>query len=308
MDKLKTWWEKKLLVSPRMQFYTFKIIGQVRSIGAFVVNRHFRPKSDLDFVFIVGSGRSGNTLLRKLLMERSSIYIPPESYVIPSAVKGVLAGGGLSWNDEVDLFLARFEYYPEFETFGIDSLRKFAIGAKSWPKNERSIGLLLSRLYFWIASKKGLDVLAVGDKTPLNTMNLGLLDRILPKAKYIYIERDGVDVAVSYVKAGIYENIVDAATRWKDSKCAWRAFRKNLAIERYCEVRYESLVTEPERVLEEIIGCLALPRRNENENVTRVLGDIVMTPHLTKVLSPVNTHSIGAGRKWLSESDAMLVA
>jgi hypothetical protein len=34
------------------------------------------------FLFIAGAGRSGNTLLRRMMMERLSIYMPPETYVL----------------------------------------------------------------------------------------------------------------------------------------------------------------------------------------------------------------------------------
>jgi len=46
-------------------------------------------KSNLSCVpfFIIGSGRSGNTLLRSILSGSSDISIPPESYRLPFAIK-----------------------------------------------------------------------------------------------------------------------------------------------------------------------------------------------------------------------------
>lgn len=304
---MRSWWDKRLTVRPYMQYIYFMIAGQLRCLGcAFLNGRHFQ-KNDLDFIFIVGSGRSGNTLLRKLLMERASIYIPPESYVIPSAVTGLLKAGGLRWDEKVDFFLARFEYYPEFETFDIGTLRNFAIEAKSWPKREHDVGLLLSRLYFWVANEKGLSVKHVGDKTPLNTLRLGLLKKILPKAKYIYIERDGVDVAASYLKAGIYKNIVDGAIRWKLSKLAWRSFKKGLNNKCYYEVRYEELVSKPDAVIDDLLRSFGIERQERGVDTTRLFGDVGARAHHDNVLNRTNRDSIGKGRAEIASSDRLLL-
>lgn len=303
----RSWWDKRLTVRPYMQYFYFMITGQLRCLGCAFLNRRHLRKNDLEFYFIVGSGRSGNTLLRKLLMERASIYIPPESYVIPSAVTGLLKAGSLRWDEKVDFFLSKFEYYPEFETFGIGTLRDFAIEAKSWPKAEHNIGLLLSRLYFWIASEKGLSVKRVGDKTPLNTLRLGLVNRILPKARYIYIERDGVDVAASYLKAGIYKNIVDGAIRWKLSKRAWRSFKKGLNNKCFYEVRYEELVSKPDAVIDELLRSFAIEKQEIHVDMTQLFGDVGTRAHHDNVLNTTHRDSIGKGRAEIASSDRLLL-
>lgn len=37
--------------------------------------------------FIIGSGRSGNTLLRRILTKKNGIVIPPETYVLGKVIR-----------------------------------------------------------------------------------------------------------------------------------------------------------------------------------------------------------------------------
>jgi hypothetical protein len=300
----KKWFKKQLMLNPGHQYFAARIRGAVLSFSrTFQAGKYFKPNKE-DFVFIVGAGRSGNTLVRRLLMERSDIFIPPESYVLPGAITNLLGAGALRWPEKVELFLAQFEYHPEFETFEIGTLRDFANQAKNWPAPQQNTGRLLVRFYFWIAESKGLHPAWVGDKTPLNTLSLGLLKKLLPRAKFVYLERDGVDVAASYVKAGIYNDIVDAAERWKQSKVAWRAFRGSLHQNSYHEIRYEDLVSDPVAVIDDLVGFLEIPTRKENlDDINEYLGDVGRRRHHENVLSPVDESSVGKGRLTISDAD-----
>jgi len=220
---------KEISRKPCLQYGVYTFLGVVRQLRGLISTRKIGSTSQYPFVFLVGSGRSGTTLLRKLLMEYGDIYIPPESYVLPSEVVSHLNACALSWQDRVDLTLAKIEFHPEFSTFGIDTLREFSIQAKKYSKEKQQVGTLIVELYSWFAAKKGRSSVWVGDKTPLNTMNLGLLKSLIPNAVYIYIERDGVDVCSSYIKSGIYSELTEAANRWVSSRKAWQSFKKSIS-------------------------------------------------------------------------------
>lgn len=254
-------------------------------------------------LIIVGSGRSGNTLLRRLLMENADIYIPPESYVLPSEVATSLKCPAIDWPTQVDLSLAKFEYQQEFDAYEINSLREFALLAKQWPKSQQTLGCLLSELYKWIAITKGFNVDFWGDKTPLNTLRLGLIKKLFPQAKYIYIERDGVDVCVSYLNAGLCDNLTKAAVRWKYSRRAWLNFKKSLPINNYIEIKYEGMVRDPEKTINEIINKLKLPSKNCRSRVLEKMGDVLLRDHHVNVAFAPNTKSINKGRNKISDHD-----
>ena len=258
-------------------------------------------------LIIVGAGRSGNTLLRRLLMERGDIYIPPESYVFASEVTTHLRSSALDWNDKVDLTLSKFEYYPEFVTFEIDSLRQFSINAKKFPKEKQQIGKLVIDLYRWIADRKNYSSSWLGDKTPINTLKLGLVKKLIPNAMYIYLERDGVDVCHSYVQTGTYSNIADAAYRWKNSRLAWQKFKKSIPQNAYIEIQYENLVEEHEEVIQNILKIFKIPATKKNVNVASSMGDVNMRGHHANVIKAPNKSSIGKGRRLIDDNERNII-
>ncbi|WP_225741774.1 sulfotransferase [Halospina sp. K52047b] len=256
------------------------------------------------FLFIIGSGRSGNTLLRRLLMEQLSIYIPPETYVLPKIADYRIRARNLKWPTFVDLTVSSFEYYPEFSTFNISSLREFATDAKSWPPEQRTLPDLLQELYCHFSESAEVDSTWLGDKTPLNTLHIGRINRIIPNANYIYLIRDGVDVAKSYVNAGIYEHLEDAATRWVRSHKSWEAFRKKLPEDRQLQIRYEDLVSSPEKHVNHIASHFGIPRRECLAQLDSQLGDVEQRSHHSNVTQAPTPTSIGKGRNEISEDDA----
>ena len=119
--------------------------------------------------FIIGSGRSGNTLFRHL-----------------------------AWKDLVYLTLSQFYHHKEFETFNLE-LRPLVNQLLLVPYELRSLNIILDHFYKYHAETQGISFNRWGDKTPLNTFFLDLIFNVFPKAQFIHIIRDGCDVVPSYV-------------------------------------------------------------------------------------------------------------
>lgn len=258
------------------------------------------PRDNEKCLFIVGCGRSGNTLLRRLLMEKYDIYLPPETYVLGSQIVDYKAGKNKSWAHRVETALARLEYQHEFETFGIASLSPFALDAKEWPVDKRSFQDLIINLYKWMASLHGRHVEWVGDKTPLNTLNLGLINRAFPRAKFVFMERDPVDVVASYLNAGIYSSPSEAAERWVKSYLAWEGFSKLKPSTDIIEIKYEDLVSDSSQCITDIGNKFHIPLGDEKKIRANAkdsfLGDVGMRLHHSNVLKAPSSSSIGKGR------------
>jgi hypothetical protein len=254
-----------------------------------------------DFLFIVGCGRSGNTLLRRLLMENFDIYLPSETYVLPRQVNQYCFSAHLKWPEKVDTILSMLENHPEFETFGIDSVSEFKVAAKKWPVDQQSFLDLIKGLYKWLGEKSNAPGNWLGDKTPLNTLNLGILHNAFPKAKFIFLERDPVDVVQSYLEAGLYQNAGDAADRWRRSLKCWQSFRKLKSEKDFLELRYEDLVADPIAALEKIGNQFCIPERKEEKKIEpTALGDVGSRQHHSNVQNTPSTTSIGKGRTSIS--------
>ncbi len=272
------------------------VLSLAKSVFGTPVTTTCTCASELPFLFIVGSGRSGNTLLRRLIMEQFSIYIPPETYVLPQIADYRLRARALAWPALVDLVVSAFEYHPEFSTFGIDTLREFALEAKKWPRNRQTLPDLLRRLYQWFRSVAGVEAEWLGDKTPSNTQHLGRIDVLFPSARYVHLIRDGVDVVQSYLTANLYNSHQEAALRWVQSVRCWHAFRTRLPKERYIEIRYENLVRDSDSTLLDIATQFSIPKRATPLNGEMLLGDVGTRPQHENVKNEVNSNSIGKGR------------
>lgn len=272
---------------------------------AFRRTRFFNhPGDTAKFVFLVGCGRSGNTLLRRLLMEGYDIYIPPETYVLARQINQFQLNYALSWPEIVDSVLLVLENHSEFQTLGVASLDGFKVDAKKWDENKKEFFFLVEELYRWLGENNGQRSAWVGDKTPLNTLSLGILNKAFPEAKFVYLERDPVDVVQSYLNAGIYTDAAEAACRWRISLRAWLKFRKSKKSSDVAVVRYEDLVSEPGKVVKELTEKFGIPERSESSDFGTVkLGDVDFYSHHGNVKNPPNVSSVGKGRATIKTDD-----
>lgn len=262
---------------------------------------------DQPFLFIVGSGRSGNTLMRRLLMERSDLYIPPETYVLKRVADRRISGRGLKWSAFVELVMASFEYHPEFSTLTAGTLRDLAEQTKACDKRKRSAQTILLAYYQWLAQQTYAPTTWIGDKTPLNTLHLGRIANLLPGAYYIYLLRDGVDVTVSYKNAGIYPSMETAALRWQRSHLCWQTFKTRIPPERRIDIRFEDFIRNPEQTIHVIQEQLGIPPRREPLDLSSVLGDVPVRSQHSNVLNSPDSSSIGRGRRELAADQCRLL-
>ena len=200
----------------------------------------------LEPFFIVGSGRSGNTLLRRILNNHSELFIPPETYVLGESVRQYLRYPRIKWEDLVRLVLANFQLHREFATFRLASLAPLLAELSALPVAQRSLAAILHGFFAHYGSQDALPSFRWGDKTPINVFFLDELHGAFPRARFIHMLRDPCDVAHSYVVAGLCADVVSATDRWLRSVGAARAFGRRFP-ERYLELEYAELVNQPER-------------------------------------------------------------
>jgi len=259
--------------------------------------------------FIIGSGRSGNTLLRTILVGNPTVCIPPESYVLGRVIRDYRLLRPLPWSILARLVVARFESCRHFSSWGID-VRGFHRIAADLPPERRDLANLLDGFYRHYAESKCPLAERWGDKTPLNTRSVHLIDDVFPRARYIHMIRDGRDVVSSYLQAGLYTRPEDACERWHDSVERARAFGAKIGASRYMEVFYEDLVRDPEPVTRRTCAFLDLeylPGMLETSGRAAGLGDTRELTHHRNVHKPITTGSIGSWRRRLDGPTRKLV-
>lgn len=257
----------------------------------------FRP------VMIVGSGRSGNTLLRRILQAGPDLHIPPETFVLGRAIRLFLRNRQMPWDHLVRLVMSLFEFHREAEKFET-SLRPLVQELLRSPPPSRNLAAMLNAFYRFHGNSTGKTFTRWGDKTPLNTFSLDLIVRVFPDARFVHVLRDGVDVACSYVASGLQPDFEAAARRWVRSVSAVRAFAGRRSAQCY-EIRYEDLVADPAEVVSRLCDYLEItfdPSMIERLDHVEQMGDVARYAHLQNVAGPISTASVGRGRRTLDPS------
>ena len=147
-------------------------------------------------------------------------------------------------------------YHPDFtgwSDFGIHAERYWSDLRQIQPFCAAEGVREFYRLY---AAKHGK--LRYGDKTPMYCQHMPVIQNLLPEAHFIHIIRDGRDVALSLQKVWFApgKDIPTLAAYWSGLV---RSTRQAASFtRRYMEVRYESLIDNPEGVLRSICHFIRL--------------------------------------------------
>ena len=189
--------------------------------------------NDVPF-FIVGSARSGTTLLRLMLNAHREVAVPPESRFVTQF-----------WRDaatvEVEPLLAALAAHPRFIAWElpIDAVRTELGNLATAAYSD-----FIRAVYRAYARKHGK--IRWGDKTPRYVEHIPLLARLLPDARFIHLVRDGRNVALSYADVPFGpKTVARAADLWARRVAAGIASGNSLAEGRYLQLKYETLVADP---------------------------------------------------------------
>ena len=204
------------------------------------------------FVFIVGYGRSGTTLLRAMLDAHPLVAIPDEShFVVP-----MLYHRRRYERDGFDRerFLGDLLRHYGFRGWGLPADHVRAAFRED-PPGDVPAGI--RRAFAAYAAREGKQ--RYGDKTPIHVLHVPLLAAGFPEARFVHVVRDGRDVASSYLEQSFGpRNVVEAALRWKRAVRRGRRAGAVVGPARYLEVRYEALVAEPEAALRRVCDLVDL--------------------------------------------------
>ena len=196
---------------------------------------------------IVGVPRSGTTLLRIMLDAHSALAIPPETGFLPRlASLGGVAGDGRAACKAI----TGADTWPDFH---LDARSFETEIARLVPCTPADVARAFYRMY---AARFGKA--RWGDKTPTYGPAIDQIAGLLPEAHILQIIRDGRDVMLSvrglWFRPG--DTVEACAEDWTRRLARTREIGRQLS--RYCEVRYEALVTSPKATLEAICGVLEL--------------------------------------------------
>jgi hypothetical protein len=123
---------------------------------------------------------------------------------------------------------------------------------------EKKYSNLVNELCMLRFEKKGKD--SWGDKTPHYILNVDIIYNLFPESKYLYIVRDGRDVALSLLeKPWGPNNLYACATYWKECNAESPTLQTLRSHEQILIMRYEDLLADPKEITKKVYEFLEEP-------------------------------------------------
>jgi Sulfotransferase family len=214
------------------------------------------------YVFIVGCPRSGTTLLGRIADAHPELAIVHESRWIPRCFEhreGLTSDGRVTPS-----LVERLRDPRALKPFGIDDgeMEKLIRDADG-----RSFASFVTALFDRYGDRRGKTL--VGDKSPGYVRYLPTLHELWPHAKVVHVIRDGRDVCLSVLD---WQKGATRFSTFQDdpftTSAVWWEWYVRLGLEGgsqmgagglYHELRYESLVADPELESARLCDFLGIP-------------------------------------------------
>jgi len=214
--------------------------------------------TSLNFVFIVGRGRSGTTLLQDILDRHPEILFPIESRLI-LYLSDKYAGTHKITSAFITALLndlySEHKFKKHWKVPRADMARAFF----DFENTRLDLEAICKIIYLQYISMYDKTVIRlIGDKNPTYSLFIPTLIRIFPSAKFIHLVRNPKDNVVSHRKTFGRTNLALMARGWV---CYNQAIeeQKKLCPDKFITIRYEDLVSDPMQVLRLVSKHIAIP-------------------------------------------------
>ena len=198
-------------------------------------------------IFMIGTQRSGSNLLRLMLNQLPGIAAPHPPHILQRMTPLLAAYGDL--DHDVNYFsliedvcrLVELNPVPwEGVSFDREQIARAA--------NARSLMGILEAVYDQVAIAQGAQTWCC--KSLANIHFLPAIEAHFGNARYIYLYRDGRDVALSFRKAVVGEkHFYHIAKDWAQTQRLALTMESYIGMDRFFRVRYEDMVEEPEAMM-----------------------------------------------------------
>ncbi|MBB6109852.1 Sulfotransferase family protein [Mucilaginibacter lappiensis] len=263
------------------------------------MSKFYQPQG----IQMIGTQRSGSNLLRVILDQSEAIASPHPPHILVTFVPLLQFYGPLDENaykilinDVVDyveanpvpwegISLSRDWIFENSTVYSLFEINRLIYEQATMAKNAR----------YWCC------------KSMANVHYADELEKHNPGLKYIYLYRDGRDVAVSFKKAIVGEkHIYHLAQQWVYDQQACIDLAERIGDDRFFALNYETLITQPEMLIRKLCGFLEIDYSdnmlsfyNSNESkATAAAGE--MWQNLEK---PIMTNNKGKFHKELTPQE-----
>lgn len=223
-------------------------------------------------LFIIGCGRSGTTILGKVLEAHPDVYYFFEPWHLWAAVDSRLDLTNLHTGNDVDAIFDE----TSFTTTAQIRFKNLFYGAFRSDRHKTLI-----------------------EKTPHNALRIGYLDKLARKPTYLHIVRDGIDVVKSIDQIAATSTYRIATMPhfnqwWGDNSCKWEAIKRDGKKIGFYADEVDLLTTHRQKGAYEWLLSLHEVNRRRAELGLRLLevkySDLLMHPEneLLKIVRELN--------------------
>lgn len=257
-------------------------------------------------IFIIGSPRSGTTLLQYMLRAHPRISLPTgESHFFIPIYRNRNAYGDMANLQSLTNLLTEMQmrhgHFLDGDLHGIQFDPK-SLAREFHQEGIKSVAGVMAAVFDKNAKAEGKA--RWGDKTPYYALHLPTLLEMFPDAQFVHLVRDGRGVAWSLMDRRhdfkVY-NAYQAAKYWQQYVETARESGRALGEDIYLETRYEDLLNDPESELKKICAFLG-------EAYSPALLDYQRPPETTHTLlhKPIQKDNSEKWRRKLSRSQIRL--
>lgn len=266
------------------------------------------PLPESPCFFVLGYGRSGTTLLRRMLSAHPRLFVPPENDIF-QRLPPVIGRGGV--RDEAALSRVIKAFPPYYaRIYDIERFRHEVTRRLPMPPEALFTALIGCAR---IADGKPRDALW-GHKMPSEWPYIGQWRRWYPEARFLHLVRQPHDATASMVQYQLQRYPTGAlvgAWQWRKAFRAIRRHGRELAPNRYLMLRYEDLVANPETVLGQVCRFLgveetALARminyKNDPSGIHTDEGE-----HMQRTQGALTAERIGRSENYYNNNQAAML-
>jgi LPS sulfotransferase NodH len=207
-------------------------------------------------IFMIGTQRSGSNLLRLMLNQLPEIAAPHPPHILQRLMPLLPGYGDLSVNAHFSQLLEDVCRLVELNPVPWEGV---ALDREDVARRcrVRNLVAIHGAVYDICAEAKGSKTWCC--KSLANIQYVPQIEAYFKKPRYIYLYRDGRDVAVSFHKAVVGEkHYYHIAKEWASTQELALKLQREIELSRFFCVSYEELIANPERTAVDICDFLGV--------------------------------------------------
>jgi hypothetical protein len=248
--------------------------------------------------FILGTQRSGTTLLRLILNSHSKIAIPEDSDFLRPILKRKFTEKPLKGNSLKNLivYLKKNQHFKLWN-YNPSDFFKYLEG-----RREISLKEFIESLYSSYNHHEGKTIW--GDKTPSLFRKLDIISSLFPEAKFIHIVRDGRDTFDSWRRMDPLKNNASVvALEWRYKIWKIDNFLQKIPSANKVTIKYEDLIVEPGKVLKKICKVIDVEYEEEMLNFYKKSERYIGKHHSKLIFKPLFSKNLEKWKKNLNKRE-----